>query len=71
MEQYAAFKIQFVSQFRTISVLANIRLPHSNLMAPDEMKNLGFDEENRPLDEQNQAKHSNPDSVTATRSKMS
>ena len=71
MEQYATSKISFVSQLQKISVLADIRLPHSNLMAPDEMKNLGFDEENRPLDEQNQAKHSNTDSVTATRSKMS
>ena len=39
-------------------------------MAPDEMKNLGFDEEKQPLDQETQAKDPNM-SVAATRSKIS
>ena len=71
MEQYAADPNIIFLSTPDNSVLANIRLPHSNLMAPDEMKNLGYAEDNRPLDEQNQARDPNTGSVAATRSQIS
>ena len=71
MEQYAAVPNIICLSTPDNSVLANIRLPHSNLMAPDEMKNLGFAEENRPLDVQNQANDPDTGSSAATTSKMS
>lgn len=66
MEQYAA-----ALPLPDNPVLANVGLTDSNLMAPDEMKNLGFAEENQPLDEQNRAKEQGTGNVAATRGQIS